>query len=451
MFSLFRKKPTFSPQAQRAIDLIEQTQGSVYVTGKAGTGKSTLLQYIRLHSKKKIIVLAPTGIAAINVHGQTIHSFFGLKPGYELEEAKQKRLSEEKKMRLRTVKVLAIDEISMVRADVLDAIDVMLQKAHETKEPFGGVQMIFFGDLYQLPPVLTSLDKMAFDQQYPSPYFFDAHAYHALEQTSLFGDRGVTAIELDTIYRQSDPEFIGLLNAVRDNALSQDGLRRLNTRVGTINHDHTKQGYVHLFTTNARAKSLNEQTLSAQGQRPVQFFAEISGQVPQSVYPNDLTITLAKQAQVMFVYNDPERRWVNGTIGTIVDIESARDEQTGEEIEIVHVETQDGDVVEVLPYTWEISKYMFKKGEFTREQIGTFKQIPLKLAWGMTIHKSQGKTFDRVVIDLGRGSFVHGQTYVALSRARSLEGIVLTRPLAHRDIIMDQRVQKFHDEMNTKV
>ncbi len=432
-------KIKLSKKAQHALDLVRNTKKNLFITGKAGTGKSTLLQFMRKSSGDKIIVVAPTGISAINVDGDTIHSFFGLKPGFEKQEAKKMRFDDYKEKKFKRIKKIAIDEISMVRADLLDAIDIVLRRARKSSEPFGGVQMIFFGDLYQLPPVVTSADRKVFFEEYASPYFFDAQLFAG--QGSFFGSGfELEVIELDNIYRQQDNEFIDILNAVRDKSVTNYHLSMLNTRYEpefTPNDDDT---YIYLMTTNAGAAVINKARLNNLDTTQITSNALVKGKLAKNLYPNDTEITICVGAQIMFICNDSERRWVNGTIGTVIDIE--RDD-TGYTIS---VEKDDGQVVEVGRHTWEISKYVMTGGQFEREKIGSYTQLPMKLAWAITIHKSQGKTFDKVIIDLGRGSFAHGQTYVALSRCTSLEGIVLKKRMTRSSIIMDSRVQKFAEQ-----
>ncbi len=433
----------FSEQAQNVIDIIENTNSTIFVTGKAGTGKSTLLDHIRLISKKKIIVLAPTGISAVNVRGETIHSFFTLKPGFELDEAKSMTISERKKIKFRNIKTLAIDEISMVRADLLDAVDMLLRRARQNKEPFGGVQIIFFGDLYQLPPVVTQTDKDKFFSEYESPYFFDANVFGMLSQRNLFSNSGLCVIELIKMYRQKDQDFIDVLNAVRNDMVSNSHMQLLNSRFIPDFEPKQEDNYVHLVTTNAMASTINKAKMAELEASEISFVASMTGDIAKNLYPNSEEIGLCVGAQVMFIYNDPERRWVNGTIGTVTDIKTFIGENGKNDRCVVDVEKTDGVVVEVEKYTWEISKYVFKEGTFERETIGSFTQMPIKLAWAMTIHKSQGKTFEKVVVDLGRGTFVHGQTYVALSRCTTLGGLVLKKRFYRSSIIMDSRVRNF--------
>lgn len=433
---------TFTSEAQKAINLILNSDKNVFVTGKAGTGKSTLLEHIRSVADHKIIVLAPTGISAVNVNGETIHSFFTLKPGFEKEEASRMAFNKKKQEKFKRIKTIAIDEISMVRADLLDAIDLVLKRARGTPQPFGGVQMVFFGDLYQLPPVVTSLDREKYFSEYKSPYFFEADAFRGQGDIFSAGFK-LNVIELKEIYRQRDVEFINLLNAVRDNKISDYQLSEINKRVRPNFLPRESDKYIHLMTTNAAASAINEEKLRKLNADEKIFTAEKTGDVAKSLFPNDEVVNLRVGAQVMFICNDPERRWVNGTIGKVLEIVDAESPENGSMETIVTVEKADGRIVDVVRHTWEISKYIFLGGEFQRKNLGTYKQIPLKLAWAITIHKSQGKTFDHVIVDLGRGSFAHGQTYVALSRCSSFDGLILKKPLTRSSIIMDPVVASF--------
>lgn len=434
----------FSKQAQKVIDIIANSNNNLFVTGKAGTGKSTLLEHIRLNSDKKIIVLAPTGISAINVNGETIHSFFTLKPGFELDEAKSMNFSDKKRQKFIRIKTIAIDEISMVRADLLDAIDTVLKRARKNNEPFGGVQMIFFGDLYQLPPVITAADRDKFNSEYDSPYFFDAKVFKDQAQGNLFAEKfQLKTIELNKIYRQKDDKFIEILNAVRDGEVTDEHLKSLNSRYSPQFIPSEEDNYIYLVTTNKVANYINLAKMKKLAKKEQTFQAEKSGTVAKNLYPNDEKITLCIGAQIMFICNDSERRWVNGTIGKVTDILETIDPDTGQSESIVIVKKNDGKEVEVKMHTWEISRYVFKNNEFQRDIMGAYTQIPLKLAWAITIHKSQGKTFDKVIIDLGSGTFAHGQTYVALSRCTKLNGIILKKIFYRSSIIMDQRVKDF--------
>ncbi len=432
---------TFSPEAERAIALVANQNKNVFITGKAGTGKSTLLEHMRMTADKKMIVLAPTGVAAINVRGETIHSFFKLKPGFELDEATNMRIDDKKRKMYGSIKTILIDEISMVRADLLDAIDVFLRRARMSEEPFGGVQMIFFGDLFQLPPVVTNADKQRFYSEYESPYFFSARVFQA---RNLFAEPfRIERIELNDIYRQTDETFINILNAVRDNSVTEEDLEILNARVDEDFLPTEDGSCIHLMTTNANAHQINMMKLEQISKPEMEFIATAKGKLTKSLHPNDPMITVKVGAQVMFINNDSKRRWVNGTLGVVRSCVDRYNEETDEMETILMVRINNGELVEVTKHTWDISKYKFQNGAFVREEIGSFSQMPLKLAWAITIHKSQGKSFDNVVIDLGWGSFAHGQTYVALSRCTSLEGLVLKKPLKPSDVIVDECVRKF--------
>ncbi len=429
----------FSSEAETAIDQIKKGK-NCFITGKAGTGKSTLLENIRMTPDQKMIVLAPTGVAAINVKGETIHSFFKLKPGYELDEATNKRMDEKKIKGYKSIKTILIDEISMVRADLLDAIDIFLRRARENDEAFGGVQMIFFGDLFQLPPVLTNDDKERYFSEYQSPYFFSAQVFH---KRNLFSEAfRLTHIELTHIYRQSDENFIRLLNAIRDKTATDEDLEKLNQNVDKNYAPPPESKCVHLMATNANANTYNLLKLGQLKTPSIEFEASKKGKLGK-LQPNDSKVTVKIGSQVMFINNDAKRRWVNGTIGTVTFHTKKYNDEVEALVDVLEVTLEDKTVVEVSPHTWDISKYSLNGGQFVREEIGSFTQMPLKLAWAITIHKSQGKTFEHVVIDLGWGSFAHGQTYVALSRCTSLEGLVLRQPLRPKDIIVDEYVRKF--------
>lgn len=432
----------FSAQAKKALELMTDSSKNVFVTGKAGTGKSTLLEYFRMSVERKIVVLAPTGVAAINVRGDTIHSFFKLKPGFELDEATNSRISEKNKKIYCRLNTILIDEISMVRADILDAIDVFLRRARTDDRPFGGVQVIFFGDLYQLPPVVTPSDRDKFYSEYDSPYFFDSYVCRGTRDL-LSEPLQLKHIELTKIYRQKDQKFIKLLNSVRNNSLTEASLAKLNSRVDPDFIPSTEDGYIHLMTTNANAQLINDRELAKITKPELEFHAQITGKIAKNLRPNDQKIAVKVGAQVMFINNDPQRRWVNGTLGVVRNITDRYNEENDKMETILIIKVHGGKLVEVGEHTWDISKYVFQDGAFIREQIGSFIQMPIKLAWAITIHKSQGKTFEKAVIDLGWGSFAHGQTYVALSRCTTLEGLVLSKKLSPKDIITDTRVCEF--------
>jgi len=419
-------------QFKKAIDVMENTPYNVFITGKAGTGKSTLLSYFRDITKKKVVVLAPTGVAALNVRGETIHSFFGFKP--DITQQKIKKLSAKRKRIFKEIEAIIIDEVSMVRSDLLDCVDKHLRlNAKSADVSFGGVQMIFIGDLYQLPPVVTSREKEIFRSGYRSQYFFDAQVFEGF---------AMEFIELEKVYRQKDEAFIALLNAIRNNSITEEGLAILNKRVGINLDTNDSSGYaVHLTVTNKMASEINNRCLDTLKSKIVTYAAEIDGDFKENSYPTDSMLQLGIGAQVMLLNNDPLDRWVNGSIGKITDIRHNEEKGT----DSVLVRLLDGEIEEVLPSTWDIYHFSFNEmtGQIDSETVGSFTQYPLRLAWALTIHKSQGKTFERVIIDLGSGAFAHGQTYVALSRCISFEGISLARPIKKSDVLMDFRIVKF--------
>jgi len=409
---------------------------NVFVTGRAGTGKSTLLEYFRAHTKERIAVLAPTGVAALNVHGVTIHSFFKFKPDITLEKAKKsaQRILKEKEYALlyQEVKCIIIDEVSMVRADVLDCVDAFLRIARKKKfEPFGGCQMIFIGDLYQLPPVVNSQDRQIFKEHYQSPYFFSAHC---LENFSM------EYIELEKIYRQNDDVFIGLLNAIRNRTVTDDDLTFFNARVQPAFEPPRNQMWISLTPTNDAAQRINEMRLREIKGRTYTYRAHTRGTFDEKQAPTEYELRVKIGSQIMIVNNDANGRWVNGTVARITDIESTPDKP-----DTIWVTLPDGSEEDVAPHSWDLFSYTYNPHtkSLDTETIGAFMQYPLRLAWAVTIHKSQGKTFDRVIIDMDRGAFAHGQTYVALSRCRTLEGIILKRPIKKNHIILDWRVMDF--------
>ncbi|MCX5996957.1 MAG: AAA family ATPase [Chloroflexi bacterium] len=414
-------------QFQRALDVMEKTGRSIFITGRAGTGKSTLLEYFRGITNKKVVVLAPTGVAALNIKGQTIHSFFGFRP--DITPLKVKRIEKDGSL-FKKLDILVIDEISMVRADLLDCVDHFLRlNGPASHKPFGGIQMVFVGDLYQLPPVVTSREKAVFSELYQTPYFFSSHAFRNFDMEFL---------ELEKVYRQHDQRFIELLNAIRNNSIDDHGLGLLNTRY-LPEHDPSGSGFsLRLTTTNAMAADLNARELAKLKGKLHTFKAARDGKFSDDSLPTSEELMVKAGAQVMMLNNDSFGRWVNGSMGRIVGFKKGEDGGP-----CINVQLADGENVKVEPYTWEIFNYKFEGREIKSEVVGTFTQYPLMLAWAVTIHKSQGKTFERVVVDIGRGTFAHGQMYVALSRCTSLEGIVLKQPIAKKHIWMDWRVVQF--------
>lgn len=416
---------------RKALDVAEKTDKNVFITGRAGTGKSTLLTYFRSKTKKKVVVLAPTGVAALNVKGQTIHSFFKFKPDVTLQSVKKIYKKGDKKNLYEKIDVIVIDEISMVRSDLLDCMEKSLRLNRGNNRPFGGVQVVFIGDLYQLPPVVTGTEREIFRTHYKSQYFFDAH---------VFADLQMDFIELEKVYRQKDGSFIALLNSVRNNSATEEHLAQINKRFDPDYSPSPKSFAIYLTTTNDLADTINNAQLKRLGGKEHRFEGSISGKFEMRSLPTELELSVKKGSQVMMLNNDSQGRWVNGTIGKIVDIK--KDE---EENEFILVEMTDGSIEVVSPYTWELFNFSFdeKRNSLISETIGTFTQYPMRLAWAVTIHKSQGKTFDNVIIDLGRGTFVHGQLYVALSRCTSLEGITLRQQIGKKHIFMDWRVVRF--------
>ncbi len=412
--------------------LLENTGKNIFITGRAGTGKSTFLKYFRKHTQKNIVVLAPTGVAALNVEGQTIHSFFHFKPDITLDGVGNIKIRKQRKEIFKKIDMIIIDEISMVRSDLLDSIDAFLQ-IHGKYEglPFGGVQMVFIGDLYQLPPVVTQFERDIFRGVYQSPYFFDAKSYPFLKMQT---------VELEHIYRQDEMEFIEILSAVRNRNITQGQLHKLNQRFQPDFTQKKGEFYIYLTPTNALADEINRKKLSEL--KGDLFGAEgiMAGEFEQRSLPTHSNLQLKVGAQVMLLNNDPEGRWINGTIGELLSIE--QDEMT------LTVKLEDNKVVTVIPFTWEMFRFSYNQeiGCIESESIGSFTQFPLKLAWAVTIHKSQGKTFTRVVLDMGEGSFSHGQTYVALSRCKRLNGLILKKPIVYQHILLDRRVVDFMEK-----
>lgn len=421
-------------QAQLAWDIIETTNTNLFLTGKAGTGKTTFLRRLKEESSKRIVVVAPTGIAAINAEGVTIHSFFQLSfapfipdAQYKLKEL-QYRFSKQKIRVIQSIDTLVIDEISMVRADLLDAVDSVLRRFRKNQLPFGGVQMVMIGDLGQLAPVAKDDEWQMLSRYYDTPYFFSSIA---LKSTRY------AIVELKTVYRQSDSHFVELLNRVRDNRADSSVLAALNSRYIPNFQPRVEEGYIRLTTHNYQAQQENERQLALLPGKPYTYEASISGKYPEMLFPTEQILTLKEGAQVMFVKNDSsaDKAFYNGMIGTVTEINEKN----------FFVRTKDtGVVIKVEPEQWENTRYEIdeRTNEITEEIEGTFKQFPVKPAWAITVHKSQGLTFDRAIIDVQR-AFTHGQTYVALSRCRTLEGLVLSAPLPMSAIIRDGAVDDY--------
>ena len=404
----------------------------LFLTGRAGTGKSTLLGLIRRTTRRRLAVLAPTGVAALNVRGQTLHSFFSW-PGKLLRPTDIRR--SRKRGLYERLDTLVIDEVSMVRADLMDRVDEFLRlNRARPEEPFGGVQMVMIGDLFQLPPVVASPGERSLfggdHARYPSPHFFDADVWRAVD---------LEMIELNRVFRQKARRFVRLLDAVREGHFDEDDLVDLNTRA-VSEAIYGDAPAITLTSTNRLAEAINQRALARLTTPPQRYVGTLEGNFDSRNLPTELALALKPGAQVMFVRNDAEKRFVNGSIGVVTQAEP--------EHLVVRLE-EDGRVcdVEVTPETWENIRYGVDEltGKITEEVTGSFRQYPIKLAWAITIHKSQGKTFERLQLDLGRGAFENGQTYVALSRCRTLDGIRLARPLRARDILVDERVGDWYN------
>jgi ATP-dependent exoDNAse (exonuclease V) alpha subunit len=516
--------PQFSfsnnPQAQTALGIMQNTRENLFLTGEAGTGKSTLLQNFRKTTEKNVVVLAPTGVAALNVQGQTIHSFCAFGPDITLQKVKKLNPSSGKHKLLQQLSTIVIDEISMVRADLLDCVDKFLRINGPAGDmPFGGLQMIFIGDLYQLPPVDKDFGSGgALIKEYASPYFFDSRAFKSAK---------FNFVELKTMYRQKEQVFLQVLNAVRNNAASAEHLSVLNSRVHdqddhftpphfSSNYNSSTQGLegqknkmvnnttkngagftfekfsIYLTPINRRAAEVNNYFLQ-RIESPVKIYTgSARGSFQDRELPTDLNLQIKVGAQIMMLNNDQRKRWVNGTMGKIIgikksedvseslvpspqawgDVSSASERQRGrdgdtyekwgdfeaddvqqESSDAIIVELETGETVEVEPYTWEMFQFILDKytQSVDSKTVGTYTQYPFKLAWAVTIHKAQGKTFDKVYVDLSTGTFAHGQLYVALSRCRTLAGLTLKRPICPQDIILDQRIVKFLERFATGV
>ncbi len=429
-----RKDIEFNPEFQRALELMEQTSSNVFVTGRAGTGKSTLLRYFRDNTKKRCVVLAPTGVAAVNIGGQTIHSFFGFRPDITVDKARRKKPARSKSNLYMQLDAIVIDEISMVRADLLDCVEAFLRRhGREPGRPFGGIQLIVIGDLYQLAPVVTSKDRQMFADLYQSPYFFSAEAFSALAPEM---------VELQKVYRQlQDHTLLEILNAIRNRSITEDHLSLLNQRYDPEPSPPEGAMCVHLATTNAGANAVNAEALGRLEGQPFISQGTITGKFEQRSLPAPIDLELKPGAQVMLTNNDPNGRWVNGTVGVVEAIEEGGYDYDA----AIIAQLEDGEEVEVEPYTWETFEYVFSPDTKTveTEEVGSFTQYPLILAWAITIHKSQGKTFDNVIIDFERGTFAHGQAYVALSRCTTLDGITLKQPFKKSHIRLDWDVIRF--------
>ena len=408
------------------LDEIEYSREHLFITGKAGTGKSTLLDLFRRTTSKNVVILAPTGIAALKVHGQTIHSFFKFPPRLILPS--DIKYTPSLKRIVNKLEILILDEISMVRADILDGINKILQLHRNNNKPFGGIRLVAFGDIYQLPPIVSSAEERHFFQNnYTSAYFFASEIWQQLNNMRY--------INLSKVYRQTDRSFIRLLDEIRMGDIDYDSLTALNENVDP---DFDQEGYIYLSPRNATMQRINQQKLAELPNEERTYLPTITGEYNPNNMPTDPVLRIKVGAQVIFVKNDPDKEYVNGSLGIVTDLDT----------NLIRIRlNHDDKEVTIGRATWDMIRYRLDPeadAQIKPEVVGTLEAFPVKLAWAMSIHKSQGQTFEKVILDMEGGAFEFGQTYVALSRCTTLEGIVLKKPLRQRDIMVDQRVVDFY-------